>query len=59
MTPEQEAFLLEHCARVSCRVYIGRGGHRHKHLPWRYCHKCALRINEACPEAPPFDLKKP
>jgi len=44
------------CARTACEADMGDRKYKHKHMPWYYCHKCALKINAACPEAPPFDL---
>ncbi len=47
------------CARTACEADMGDHQYKHKHLPWFYCRKCALKINAACSEAPPFDLEEP
>lgn len=44
------------CARTACEADMGSCPYKHKHLLWFYCHACALKINAACPDAPPFDL---
>jgi hypothetical protein len=31
----------------------------HKHSGWRYCVRCARKINAVCPEDPPFDWDRP
>ncbi len=61
MSPEEERNRQQRCARTACQADIQHESYVHKHLRYRYCRICARRINEACPEAPPFDIptKKP
>lgn len=57
MTTEQERNDRQRCARTACKVDIRDGSYTHRHSRYRYCIACARRINDACPEAPPFDLQ--
>lgn len=48
--------LDNRCARTACEADMGQNRYQHKHLRWLYCHACAIKINAACPESPPFEL---
>ena len=59
MTREQERNARQRCARTVCEADIGDtsdGSFVHRHSGYRYCRRCAVAINAACPEAPPFDV---
>ncbi len=51
-----DGFVQVVCARRACKAsLVGQPSFMHKHTHWRYCVSCARKINEVCPEDPPFD----
>lgn len=59
IAPEHKRNNTDKCARGVCEADISEVSFTHRHSGYRYCIRCARKINDACPEAPPFDLRKP